>query len=92
MTRKSRFSELLIAERPPESEPAIEAPPSPPETSPAEKRPGRPRGRRSSADYQSVTCFLHSETYRRTRAELVETGGDFGALVDELLRGWLARR
>jgi hypothetical protein len=87
--KKSRFSHLLTAERNPE--PPATAGHSTPATPPAERRPGRPRGRRSSAEYTSVTTFLHADTYRRTRARLVESGGEFGALVDALLREWLAR-
>ena len=94
MKGKRRFSDLLTAEREPEPE-AFEL--APPATSgqlipPAERRPGRPRGRRSSGDYRSVTTFLHADTYRRTRAALAETGEEFGELVDSLLRAWLARR
>jgi len=83
---RSRFSDLLTAEREPEPE-SLGAP-----REPKERKPGRPRGRRSSADYRSVTTFLHADTYRRTRAELAATGGEFGELVDSLLREWLVKR
>lgn len=91
MKSKSRFSALLTAERDPEPEPSsadkVEAG-EPPE----ERRTGRPRGRRSSPDFQSVTAFLHKDTYRRTRIRLIEEGGEFGELVDRLLREWLAKQ
>lgn len=89
---RSRFSDLLTAEREPEPEafePKPESTGAPRE--PGERRPGRPRGRRSSADYRSVTTFLHADTYRRTRAELAASGGEFGELVDSLLREWLEK-
>ena len=56
------------------------------------KRPGRPPGKRSNPDYQSVTTFLHKQTYLDVQKALIGSDQDFGELVSELLRAWLARR
>lgn len=53
---------------------------------------GRPKGKRSNADYQSVTTFLHKQTYLDTQRALIGTGQDFGDLVDSLLADWLKGR
>jgi hypothetical protein len=50
---------------------------------------GRPPGKRSNPEYQSVTTFLHRETYLAVQRELVGTDKDFGDVVDELLKSWL---
>lgn len=53
---------------------------------------GRPPGKRSNPDYQSVTTFLHKQTYQDVQRALYGTGRDFGDVVDELLAGWLKAR
>lgn len=53
--------------------------------------PGRPPGKRSDPAYQSVTTFLHKQTYQDVQRALVGSGQDFGDVVDELLKEWLAR-
>lgn len=59
----------------------------------AEKRPvGRPPGKRTNPEYQSVTTFLHKQTYLDTQRALIGAEQDFGDLVDELLADWLKRR
>ena len=95
MKSKSRFSDILTAERSPEPEAQsveLTAPAQSPAKTEPDRGPGRPRGRRSSTDYQSVTTFLHRDIYRRTRIRLLETDRDFGDLVDELLREWLLKQ
>ena len=95
MKRKSRFSDILIADRDPEPDARpveLTAPAESPAKVEPGRGPGRPRGRRSSTDYQSVTTYLHRDTYRRTRIRLLETDRDFGDLVDELLREWLSKQ
>lgn len=59
---------------------------------PASKGPGRPPGKRSNPDYQSVTTFLHKQTYLDTQRALIGTDKDFGDLVDSLLTEWLKGR
>lgn len=57
-----------------------------------EKRgPGRPPGKRTNPDYQSVTTFLHKQTYIDVQKALIGTGQDFGDIVDDLLKDWLSR-
>jgi hypothetical protein len=105
--KKSRFAgvfatnEALAAEdqvhekrpRPPRSAPR---PRPPAESKPAgENRkpgPGRPPGKRTSPDYQSVTTFLHKETYLSVQKALIGGAEDFGDVVDELLKAWLKRK
>lgn len=58
-------------------------------TEPDRPKLGRPPGKRSSPDYQSVTTFLHKATYLKVQRELVGSGKDFGDVVDELLQNWL---
>lgn len=74
---------------------AAQAEPALPVATPVETdRPklGRPPGKRSSVDYQSVTTFLHKATYLKVQRELVGSDKDFGDVVDELLQSWLKQR
>ena len=75
---------------------APDAKPEPTETSaPAlqgeRPRVGRPRGKRTDPDYQSVTTFLHKQTYLDVQRTLVGRDQDFGDVVDSLLKEWLDR-
>jgi len=54
--------------------------------------PGRPPGKRTNPDYQSVTTFLHKQTYLDVQRALVGTEQDFGDVVDDLLKEWLKRK
>ena len=62
------------------------------EASPGKRPVGRPPGKRTNPDYQSVTTFLHKQTYLDTQRALIGAEQDFGDLVDELLSEWLQRR
>ena len=53
--------------------------------------PGRPPGKRTNPNYQSVTTFLHKQTYLDVQRALVGTQQDFGDIVDILLKDWLKR-
>lgn len=59
---------------------------------PAPKKVGRPPGKRTNPDYQSVTTFLHKQTYLDAQKALIDQQRGFGDLVDELLQDWLARQ
>lgn len=88
MKSKSRSSDILTAERnsEPEAQPVeLTTPAESPAKAEPDRGPGWPRGRRNSTDYQSVTAYLHRDTYRRTRIRLFDSDRDFGDLVDELL-------
>jgi hypothetical protein len=101
--KKSRFAgvfatnEALAAEDQVEKKPKAQRPPRRPKP-PAERRadgkrkPGRPPGKRTSQDYQSVTTFLHKQTYLSVQKALVGADRDFGDVVDELLKAWLKRK
>lgn len=54
--------------------------------------PGRPPGKRTNPDYQSVTTFLHKQTYLDVQRALVGSGQDFGDVVDDLLKDWLKQK
>jgi hypothetical protein len=65
---------------------------------PAKRSVGRPPGKRSSEDYQSVTTFLRRDTYSDVMSALWEDKKrdkikrNFGDLVEELLTRWLKGR
>jgi len=61
------------------------------EASPGKRPVGRPPGKRTNPEYQSVTTFLHKQTYLDTQRALIGAEQDFGDLVDELLTEWLKR-
>jgi hypothetical protein len=69
---------------------AVKTSPPPQELTLDKPKLGRPPGKRSNPEYQSVTTFLHRETYLAVQRELVGTDKDFGDVVDELLKNWLA--
>jgi hypothetical protein len=53
---------------------------------------GRPKGKRSNPDFEQVTAYVRSQTYRQTKIALLqqEELEDFSELVEELLTGWLS--
>ena len=75
-------AELQVGELP------LEAPLAPA----ARRKVGRPPGKRSNPEYQSVTVLLHSATYLEVRKQLVGQPQDVSELIDSLLRGWLDNR
>lgn len=56
------------------------------------KKIGRPPGKRSNPEYQSVTTFLHRQTYLDVQKALIGSTEDFGDVVDQLLKEWLKRQ
>jgi hypothetical protein len=72
--------------------------PATPPTEPAKRSVGRPPGKRSSADYQSVTTFIRRDTYSDVMSALWEDKKKhrikrgFGDLLEELLTRWLKGR
>jgi hypothetical protein len=71
-----------------------QTPPAPP----IKRGVGRPPGKRSSEDYQSVTTFIRRDTYSDVMSALWEDKKrdkirrNFGDLLEELLKGWLKGR
>lgn len=55
---------------------------------------GRPKGKRSDPDFEQVTAYVRSETYRKTKIALLqqEEFEDFSELVEDLLSDWLSRK
>src|SRR5262245_51643249 len=105
--KKSRFAnvfstnEALAAEdqvrekkpRPRRPGPKVERKsPAQSKTAAETRKPGRPPGKRTNPDYQSVTTFLRKETYLSVQKALIGGEEDFGDVVDELLKAWLKRK
>lgn len=69
--------------------------PTTPPPEPVKRGVGRPPGKRSSADYQSVTTFIRRDTYADVMSALWEDKKrnkikrGFGDLLEELLTRWL---
>lgn len=53
---------------------------------------GRPKGKRSNPDFEQVTAYIRSETYRQTKIALLQQkeSRDFSELVEKLLAEWLS--
>lgn len=87
----SKFKGILERAKERESTPPAEEAPVP---SPAPKKRGRPSGKRSDAEYVQVTAYIHKDTHRDVKIELLKSGDDkdFSELVDSLLANWLKSR
>ena len=55
---------------------------------------GRPRGKRSNADFVQVTAYIGKQTHREVKIALLgeEKGREFSELVENLLSEWLKER
>lgn len=53
---------------------------------------GRPKGKRSNPDFEQVTAYVRSKTYRQTKIALLQQDEleDFSELLEELLTEWLS--
>ena len=53
---------------------------------------GRPKGKRSNPDFEQVTAYVRSKTYRQTKIALLQQSEleDFSELVEKLLTEWLS--
>lgn len=102
----SKFSGLLAAvkdrqedETPPEAPPNYEAAPNHEQASPIKgvqagdgrRSPGRPRGKRSNAEFVQVTAYVGKGTHRDVKIALLTEGAgrEFSELVEDLLIRWL---
>lgn len=95
----SKFKNILDAANKPEDKEAVDEevkavkktlPPIVDEKSQPAKK-GRPKGKRSNPDFEQVTAYVRSKTYRQTKIALLqqEELEDFSELVEELLSEWL---
>lgn len=95
------FSQLNQTEEPAPAEKPNQTPEAPktPEPFPVppppfpRSRAGRPRGKRSSPDYETTTLLLRKDTKRAVsrRLEDEEVGMDLSDLAQHLLADWLKR-
>lgn len=96
----SKFKNILDAANKPEDQDAVDEfvkaakksfPPIDEEKYPPLKK-GRPKGKRSNPDFEQVTAYVRSKTYRQTKIALLEQDelSDFSELVEELLNEWLS--
>ena len=53
---------------------------------------GRPPAKHSSPDYVQMSVYVHKDVRSKVKVRLFETGGEFSALVESLLRDWLAMK
>ena len=62
------------------------------ESKPEPVKRGRPLGKRSNPDFEQVTAYVRSQTYRQTKIALLQQDQleDFSELVEELLTEWLS--
>ena len=53
---------------------------------------GRPRGKRSNPDFEQVTAYIRSNTYRDVKIAILQQSeiDDFSELVEQLLNEWLS--
>lgn len=50
---------------------------------------GRPRAKHSDPDYVQMSVYVPKDIRAKVKMRLFETGGEFSALVESLLREWL---
>lgn len=84
---KGKFGDALKAAKEPEVK--QDTPPSAKVSEPAKK--GRPKGKRSNPDFEQITAYVRSQTYRDTKIALLQQDEleDFSELVEQLLTEWL---
>lgn len=95
----NRFANLRKAKPPAEKEQPFAEPKdeliinltSPLPTSEAPRR-GRPRAKRSSADFAQATAYVKKETYTAVKHLLLDQKKEYSILVQELLDGWLQQQ
>jgi len=86
--KKSRFAGIadIRSKLPAEPEPP---PPPAPEVAAVAKM-GRPPGKKTDPKYIQVTVYLRKDVHRAARKLLLDDGGQFSDLVDELVSRWIA--
>ncbi len=56
------------------------------------RKPGRKPGKHSDWSYTQTSIYLPIELRNRVRARLYEQGVEMSGLVEDMLRGWLAKQ
>jgi hypothetical protein len=56
------------------------------------RKPGRKPGKHSDESYTQTSIYLPIELRNRVRARLYEQGVEMSGLVEDMLRGWLAKQ
>ncbi len=95
---KGKFGDALKAAKQPElkqdksQQNVKETQPPSVEEKPLAPKKGRPKGKRSNPDFEQVTAYVRSLTYRNTKIALLqqEELEDFSELVEQLLCEWLS--
>jgi hypothetical protein len=59
---------------------------------PPARKVGRPRAKHSDPNYVQMSVYVHKDVRTKVKMRLFETGGEFSALVESLLRDWLKRQ
>lgn len=47
---------------------------------------------KDKAGYKQTTAYIHKDVYNPLQSALAETGKEYSQLVEDLLKGWLAKR
>ncbi len=85
---KSRFDGLMDAKRRGREEGESELAKVPSDRPPRSQG----AGKRVDPDYRQVSAYVRKDTHQKVRMALIEDGGEFSELVEELLQGWLDKR
>lgn len=86
--KKSRFAGIADIRRKLPAEPE----PPPPATDVTVAKMGRPPGKKTDPKYVQVTVYLRKDVHRAARKLLLDDGGQFSDLVDDLVSRWIAER
>ena len=52
---------------------------------------GRPPGKKSNPDYTQVTVYLRKQTHLAAKKRLLDEGGEFSELVEDLVTQWIQK-
>ena len=52
---------------------------------------GRPPGKKTDPHYVQVTVYLRKEIHREAKKLLLDNGGQFSDLVDDLVSQWIVK-
>jgi len=55
----------------------------------AKRKPGRPKGKRSSKDYTYVGGYVKVTTYKQTKHLLIDADMEISELLQQLLDNWI---
>ena len=86
--KKSRFAGIadIRSKLPAEPEPP------PPAAEAVVSKMGRPPGKKTDPKYVQVTVYLRKDVHRTARKLLLDDGGQFSDLVDELVSRWITEK